>query len=164
MNISCNLSIAVYFAVYHISFHVVEKSVHISSRLLVCVCTFLLVYKIFYSLLAFGEACFSFCIKRFQIFRTIILTRRLCSSSSYIFEISVKFQSFQLFLVVSLRKMTIFTFFFAVLVQIFEFAGFARKEIHGLDYFHGNGPCCKIPTEEELTRAHRFALRMAVPL
>ena len=87
---------------YQISFHVAEKSVHISSLLLVCVCTFLLVDKIVYSLLAFGDACFSICIKGFQIFRIIVNSLVECSSSSSIFEISVKFQSFWVFLVVSL--------------------------------------------------------------
>ena len=52
------------FLIFHtISFQVADKSVHISSRLLVCVCTFLLVDEIVYGLLAFGYACFSFRIK-----------------------------------------------------------------------------------------------------
>ena len=47
------------FLIFHtISFHVAEKSVHMSNRLLVCVCTFLLVDKIVYGLLAFGNARF----------------------------------------------------------------------------------------------------------
>ena len=65
------------FSFFIISFHVAEKSVHISSRLLVCVCTFLLVDKIVYGLLAFGNACFSFCIKSFQIFSLIKLAWRM---------------------------------------------------------------------------------------
>ena len=65
------------FSFFIISFHVAEKSVHISSRLLVCVCTFLLVDKIVYGLLAFGDACFSFCIKSFQIFSIIKLAWRM---------------------------------------------------------------------------------------
>ena len=52
------------FPIFHtISFNVADKSVHISSRLLVCVCTFLLVDKIVFGLLAFGDNCFSFCIE-----------------------------------------------------------------------------------------------------
>ena len=111
------------FLIFHTnSFHVAENSVHISSRLLVCVCTFLLVDKIVYGLSAFGDACFSFCIKSFPIFR-IINSLGECSSSSSIFEILVKFQSFLL------GRMTIFTFFFfAVLVAKFEFASFAPKQ------------------------------------
>ena len=65
------------FSFFIISFHVAQKSVHISSRLLVCVCTFLLVDKIVYGLLAFGNACFSFCIKSFQIFSLIKLAWRM---------------------------------------------------------------------------------------
>ena len=75
---------------YQISFCVAEKSVHISSRLLVCVYTFLLVDKMVYGLLAFGDACFSFSIKGFQIFRIILNSLGECSSSSSIFEILVK--------------------------------------------------------------------------
>ena len=66
------------FLIFHtISFHVAEKSVYISSRVLVCVCTFLLVDKIVYGLLAFGDACFSFYVKSFQIFRIIKLAWRM---------------------------------------------------------------------------------------
>ena len=78
------------FLVFHtISFNVAEKSVHISRRLLVCVCTFLLIGKIVYGLLAFGNACFSFCIKSFQMFRIILTSLgQKCSSSSSIFDFS----------------------------------------------------------------------------
>ena len=49
------------FSHFHtISVNVAEKSVHISSLFVVCVCTFLLVDKIIYGLLAFGDALFSF--------------------------------------------------------------------------------------------------------
>ena len=81
-----------YFS-YQISFNAAGKSVHISNRLLVCVWTFLLVDKIVFGLLAFCDAAFSFCIKNFQMFRIILISLWECSSSSSIFEISVKFQS-----------------------------------------------------------------------
>ena len=55
---------------------------------------FLLVDKIVFGLLAFGDACFSFCIE-------LNIAQRMFVKSSSIFEISVKFQSFLLFLVVS---------------------------------------------------------------
>ena len=46
----------------------------------------------------------------------------------------------------------------SVLVTNFEFAGFAPKQKpHGLDRIHGNGPYCKILTEEEPIRAQGFA-------
>ena len=76
-----------------IIFNAAEKRVHISSRLLVCVWTFLLVDKIVFALLAFDDAAFSFCIKNFQMFRIILTSLGECSSSSSIFEISLKFQS-----------------------------------------------------------------------
>ena len=79
---------------YTISFNVAEKGVHISSLFLVCVCTFLLVDKIVYGLLAFCNARFSFWIKSFQMFTIILNWLGEFSSSSSIFEISVKFQSF----------------------------------------------------------------------
>ena len=140
------------FLIFHTnSFHVAENSVHISSRLLVCVCTFLLVDKIVYGLSAFGDACFSFCIKSFPIFR-IINSLGECSSSSSIFEILVKFQSFLLW------RRTIFTFFFRCFgckVLICQLC--SKTEIHGFDCFHGNGLYYKIPTEKEPIRAHGFA-------
>ena len=46
-------------------------------------------------------------------------------------------------------------FFFAVLVAMFEFAGFAPKQKYTA--WHGNGPYYKIPTEKEPNRAHGFA-------
>ena len=53
----------------------------------------------------------------------------LAPSSSSVFEILEKFQSFWLLLVVSMWRMTSFTlFFFAVLVANFELAGFAPKQ------------------------------------
>ena len=63
-----------------------EKSVYISSRLLVCFCTCLLVDKIVFGFLAFGDTCFSFCIKSLQVFRIILTSLGECSSSSYILK------------------------------------------------------------------------------
>ena len=52
----------------------------------------------------------------------------------------------------------IHTFFFAVLVANFKFAGLIRSQtIRRLDRFHGNGPYCKILTEKEPIRAQGFA-------
>ena len=48
-------------------------------------------------------------------------------------------------------------FFSMVWSKFLNLPALLQRKIHGLDYFHGNGPYCKIPTEEELTRAHRFA-------
>ena len=55
-----------------ITLQLVEKSVQISSHLLICVCTFLLLYKIVYGFPNFADAWLSFyIIRRFQIFRII---------------------------------------------------------------------------------------------
>ena len=80
------VKISISVLIFHtISFHVAEKNVHISSRLLVCVCTFLLVDKIVYGLLPFGDAWFSFHIQSFQDFR-IINSLEECSASLSIFK------------------------------------------------------------------------------
>ena len=115
------------FSFFIISFHVAEKSVHISSRLLVCVCTFLLVDKIVYGLLAFGNACFSFCIKSFQIFSLIKLAWRMFVRNFGKISIFLAFSgSF------AVKNDNFHSFFFAVLVPNFEFAGFFSKtKIHG---------------------------------
>ena len=70
-----------------------------------------------------------------------------CSSSSSIFfAFSGSF---------AMENDNIHTFFFAVLVANFECAGFAPKQKYTACY--GNGPYCKIPTEQEPIRAHGFA-------
>ena len=56
----------------------------------------------------------------------------------------------------NVKNDNIHTFFFAVLVSNFEFAGFAAKQKYGLDRFHGNGPYCKILTDKEPIRAQRL--------
>ena len=138
------------FSFFIISFHVAEKSVHISSRLLVCVCTFLLVDKIVYGLLAFGNACFSFCIKSFQIFSLIKLAWRMFVRNFGKISIFLAFSGS--FAVKNDNFAVFFCLFFAVLVANFEFAGFFSKtKIHG---FHENGP---ILTAKEPIRAHGFA-------
>ena len=115
------------FSFFIISFHVAQKSVHISSRLLVCVCTFLLVDKIVYGLLAFGNACFSFCIKSFQIFSLIKLAWRMFVRNFGKISIFLAFSgSF------AVKNDNFHSFFFAVLVPNFEFAGFfCKTKIHG---------------------------------
>ena len=57
-----------------------------------------------------------------------------------------------------MKNNNIHSFFFAVLVANYEFAGFAPKQKYrGLGCFHENGPYCKIPTEKEPIRALGFA-------
>ena len=76
------------------------------------------------------------------------------------FEISEKFRSFQLLLIVSLWRImwTIFSFFFRCFGCKFWICRLRSKtKIHGLDRFHGNGPYCKILTEKEPIRAQGFA-------
>ena len=146
---------------HQISFHVAEKSVHISSRLLVCVCTFLLVDKIVYGLLAFGDACFSFCIKSCQIFRIMLNSLGECSSSSSIFEISVKFQSVAFSGSFAMKNDNIHIFF-AVLVAYFVYAGFAQNRNTRL------GPSWKRsvlqnPDRERTNQSARNCVRLALP-
>ena len=138
------------FSFFIISFHVAEKSVHISSRLLVCVCTFLLVDKIVYGHLAFGNACFSFCIKSFQIFSLIKLAWRMFVRNFGKISIFLAFSGS--FAVKNDNFAVFFVCFSLFWFSNFEFACFFSKtKIHG---FHENGP---ILTEKEPIRAHGFA-------
>ena len=139
------------------SFHVAENSVHISSRLLVCVCTFLLVDKIVYGLSAFGDACFSFCIKSFPIFR-IINSLGECSSSSSIFEILVKFQSFLLW------RMTIFTFFFSLFwLQSLNLPALLQNRNTWLRLFPWQWSVLQNPDGERTNQSARICPRLALP-
>ena len=77
----------------------------------------------------------------------------------HLWNFGKKIQSFQLLLVVSTWRMTIFTLFsFAVLVANLR----SKTKIHGLDRFHGNGPYCQSLTEKEPIRAGIY-LRLALP-
>ena len=138
------------FSFFIISFHVAEKSVHISSRLLVCVCTFLLVDKIVYDLLAFGNACFSFSIKSFQIFSLIKLAWRMFVRNFGKISIFLAFSGS--FAVKNDNFAVFFCLFFAVLVANFEFAGFFSKtKIHGF------------PDRQRTNQSTRICLRLALP-
>ena len=114
-----------------ISFHV-AASVHISSCLLVCVCTFLFVDKIVYGLLVFGDACFSFCIKSFQIFRIIKLARRMFVFFTNLWNLG-KISILLAFSGSFAVKNDILHIFFAVLVANFELPALPQTKIHGLD-------------------------------
>ena len=98
------------------------------------------------------NACFSFCIKSFQIFRIIKLPRRMFVFFTHLRNLD-KLSIFSAFPGSFAPKNDNIHFFFAILVAILEFAGFPSKQ----ECFHGNGPYCYIPTEKEQIRAHRFA-------
>ena len=143
------------FLIFHTnSFHVAENSVHISSRLLVCVCTFLLVDKIVYGLSAFGDACFSFCIKSFPIFR-IINSLGECSSSSSIFEkISIFF---------AVKNDNIHIFFSLFWLQSLNLPALLQNRNTWLRLFPWQWSVLQNPDRERTNQSARICPRLALP-
>ena len=137
-----------------------EKSVQISSHLLICVWNFFRLYKIVYGLSTFADAWFSLSIyRRFQIFKIIKF-----ASWIFVFLVltisSVKINILGSFF----AKMRAFTRFrFVVLVAKFELAGFRKQKIQSLWPFPCKWSVWQNPDQERTNQNAGIYLKTILP-